>query len=99
MQWQMLEMIDPWGQYREDLRVAKAVCDVARLLGAKHSVTGEPVQPKDFLIDFTPAPPVPEQPKPGKTWTKARYVQSVICDWTSGANAIWRKKQGRSGRG
>ncbi len=46
----MLEAIDPWGQYREDLRFAKLTADIATMLGVKKE--GRAVNMMDFLMDF-----------------------------------------------
>lgn len=56
----MLEYIDPWGQFREDLRIAKMVADVANMLGTKKGTRA--MNAMDYILDFQGDFSAPEKP-------------------------------------
>lgn len=68
LEWRVLERIDPWGQTRDDWRIAKLGASLASFLGAKKA-DEKAIEASELLLVFD-APPgsdedddVPEAPK------------------------------------
>jgi hypothetical protein len=98
--WEALEDEDPWGQLRDDWRIAKLTAEIVNAVGG--SADGEIYTPKHGLLAFVreqqsappPAPPTPEQ----LAAHKAKLVERQLESWISGHNAIVREKGVRHGR-
>lgn len=55
LEWRVLEQVDPWGQRRDDLRIALLSAQIANYLGATRQ-DGQPVQVEALAVDFPDAP-------------------------------------------
>lgn len=51
MEWRVLEVLDPWGQRRDDIRIAKLSLQMAQWLGAKKQ-DGSPLKVEELLLEF-----------------------------------------------
>lgn len=86
----MLESIDPFGQRRDDYRVAVLAQVIVAALGGKKA-DGATFTAADFLkyLDFE-APAI----APGPPQTVAE-IERRIASWVSGSNRVWQERGGR----
>lgn len=85
--WWLLEMVDPWGQLREDIRFAQLTAHMAAMWGAKKQ-NGTSFTPDDFLLRFQiDEPPVVQ--------TVAQMEQALLM-WARAANVRHAEQQGET---
>lgn len=84
LDWEILEDIDPWGQLREDYRLAVLISQMMNAARLRKP-GGQLFSFKDFLLDFFPRPVV-RQP--------TAQVEAEIMAWVKSTNAMF-KEQGQ----
>jgi hypothetical protein len=92
--WKILEQIDPWGQQREDWRIALLASQVAGLVGSKKQ-DGKPFRAVDCLLEFkTDLPDSPDDDDPQTAEEQRRQRAAAIERQMLGSMGIGGKKTG-----
>lgn len=85
--WFLLELVDPWGQTREDVRTAQQTAYLAQIHGATKKGGGS-FSPEDFMLRFDlDAPP----PTPEKAPQTAARMEMYLMKWAKAINKRFGK--------
>ena len=84
--WFLLESVDPWGQTREDVRVAQQTAFLAAINGAKKR-DGTAFVPEDFLLRFDLDAP----PKVAAEPQSAGRIETYLRIWAKAINKRFGK--------
>lgn len=88
MEWRVLEVLDPWGQRREDLRFAMLSRQIAQWLGVKPKDGGElKVKVEDLALTFADG----EEP----VQQSAGQIERHMLAWAKAFNATAKKGEPR----
>jgi hypothetical protein len=90
--WYLLELVDPWGQFRDDLRIAKLTLSVASLLGVERQ-DKQPWSINDFLLKFDPDR-TPEEVEQAADNQSPETMEFWFKVWASAANIRYRNREG-----
>lgn len=74
----VLEKLDPYGQVREDYRIAHLIARVAEM------VTGKSQKAEDFLLEFRDSSKLEEQ--------SLEQIEAMLKTWVAAANIVHRKE-------
>ena len=72
LDWQIIYGIEPWGEWRSDLRMGI----LASAVIAPHAKKGKEPEPKDFMPDFTESKKAKQTPE-----QQAQIFQRVAAPW------------------
>jgi hypothetical protein len=86
--WRVLEGIEPWGQARDDWRIASQTSDFAMLRGIKKN-SGQVFKTEDFILRFNTEgfidPTKPQTPD---------EIEKHFREWVRATNARFAAQQG-----
>lgn len=85
--WFLLELVDPWGQTREDIRAAHQTLHLVAASGAKKTGGGA-FTPEDFTLRFNIDEP---PPAPAKEPQSLERMQMYLMKWAKAINKRFGK--------
>lgn len=79
-----LELVDPYGQLRDDIRIAHQTAHIASIMGVKRK-DGKAFTADDFLLRFDMAPKQKQQ--------TAEQIERIFMQWAKAHNKAWQERQ------
>jgi hypothetical protein len=85
--WMLLEVVDPWGQTREDIQFANLAAHVAMIAGVKKWDNSQ-FTPRDFLLRFKIDADLIED----ETIQDQKKAERLMLLWAQASNARWAEQ-------